>query len=370
MRMHDDAPTPVTPFTVYRAVLLAFGLVVVVLLFSDLVGLVLLILLAAIVAVPLSAVADRLERLHVPRAVGAPMTLLCALAVIGGVITLLVPTFVQEGGRLVDELPSIVKSLNHTLSNVTSGSSTTDLGHSIQKWLNGLTDHPQRLLGPATTVASTLSGTVTAALVVFFTALFAAIYPQPLRSGIVRLAPPRHRERVEQIMGRLATAYLGWLGGLAVGMLVLGTLTYAGLALIGLPFALVFAVLTALASVVPYYGALLSYIPPIALALTISPVKALLVLAICIIVHFVEGNLVSPLVMARAVKLHPALVAAGVLAVERLVGFAGLFVAVPVLATVKILVEELWIRTIEREDAAHAEPADSPPEHAPLPLPR
>jgi predicted PurR-regulated permease PerM len=77
-----------------------------------------------------------------------------------------------------------------------------------------------------------------------------------------------------------------------------------------------------------------------------------------LVAHFVEGDLVSPLVMARAVKLHPALVAAGVLAVERLLGLVGLLVAVPVLVTVKILVEEVWIRAIESEAAASGEETD------------
>jgi predicted PurR-regulated permease PerM len=359
--MFDGSPTPITPRTLYRAVLLAFALFVVVALFSELIGLLVLLLLAAIVAVPLSAAADRLERLHVPRAVGVPATLVFAIAVIAGVVTLLVPTFVHEGTKFVDSLPATVRSLNSTIRHASGAGGGTNLGHTVQKWVDGYTKHPQRLLGPATTVASTVTGAVTAALVVLFTAMFAAIYPRPLHDGIVRLAPPRHRPRLAEILGRLASAYLGWLAGLVVGMTVLGTLTYAGLTAIGLPYALVFAVLTALASVVPYYGALLSYIPPIALALTISPGKALLVLAISLAVHFIEGMIVEPLIMARAVRLHPALVAAGVIIVERLLGFAGLFVAVPVLATVKILVEEVWIRSIEDGEGVELEPARPPP---------
>jgi len=354
--------TPVSAGTVYRAVLLAGALVLAAALFADIVGLVLLILLAAIVAVPLSAAADRLERLHVPRGVGAPLTLVAAIVVVVAVIALLVPTFVSEGERLVDEIPAIVSDLNHTLSRLTSGDDTTDVGNSIQRWIDGYTDHPQRLLGPAAALASSLGGVVTATLVVLFTALFSAIYPQPLRAGIVRLTPPRFRPRTRVIMHRLATAYLGWLTGLAASMAVLGMLTYAGLSLAGLPFALVFAVLTGIATVVPYYGAILSYVPPVAVALTISPTKAVLVLAISLVAHFVEGNLVSPLIMARAVRLHPAVVAAGVLVVERLFGFAALLVAVPVMVTIKILVEEIWIRGIESgENGASDEAVDIGP---------
>jgi predicted PurR-regulated permease PerM len=98
---------------------------------------------------------------------------------------------------------------------------------------------------------------------------------------------------------------------------------------------------------VPYYGALVSAVPPILLALTISPGMALLVGLVYLVAHQLEGNVIEPLVMARAVELHPALVAVGVIAVERLFGFAGLLVAVPILVTVKILVTELWVRPLE-----------------------
>jgi len=376
-------PSPVTAATVYRAVLLALVLVGVVLIFSDLVYLLLMLLLAAVIAVPLSAAADRLQRRHVPRGISVPLTFVVALVVIGGIIAALVPTFIHEGQHFIDELPSLLTSLNHTFHDIGGGKNNTNIGSSAKDWINGYIDKPQRLLGPATTVASTVGGIVTAVLVVVFTALFSAIFPDSLRAGIVRLAPPRHRPTARLILHRLGTAYLAWLVGLLASMAVLGVVTYVGLTLIGLPFALVFAVLTAMATVVPYYGALLSYIPPLIVGLTISVPKGLLVILISLIAHFIEGNLVSPLIMARAVRLHPALVAAGVVAVERLVGFAGLIVAVPVIVTVKILVEETWIRGIETgEDAATGEAvrpgeavdvvaADAPPAHPPrLVLPR
>jgi predicted PurR-regulated permease PerM len=139
-------------------------------------------------------------------------------------------------------------------------------------------------------------------------------------------------------------------------MVVLGALTYAGLRLAGLPYAVLFATLTAVSMVVPYFGALLSAVPPIALALTISPGKALIVAAIYLVTHQIEGNLIEPLVMARAVEIHPAIVALGIVAVERLFGFLGLMVAVPIIVTVKILVEELWVRAIEAPHAGRAPP--------------
>jgi hypothetical protein len=98
--------------------------------------------------------------------------------------------------------------------------------------------------------------------------------------------------------------------------------------------------------IVPYFGALASSIPPILYALTISPQKAILVGIIYLLAHQVEGNLIQPLVVARTVKLHPAVVAIGVVAVDQLFGFIGLLVAVPVIATATILVDELWVKPL------------------------
>jgi predicted PurR-regulated permease PerM len=96
-------------------------------------------------------------------------------------------------------------------------------------------------------------------------------------------------------------------------------------------------------------------IPPVLLALTHSPQLALLVLFVYIVVQQIEGNVIVPLVMAQTVKLHPAVIAIGVVLVGRLFGYVGLLVAVPILSTLVILVEETWVRRVE------ARPADSAP---------
>jgi predicted PurR-regulated permease PerM len=142
--------------------------------------------------------------------------------------------------------------------------------------------------------------------------------------------------------------------GLGVAMLVLGVIFYVGLRIVGLDFALVFSVLSALAVVVPYFGALASGIPPVLFALTYSPGKALAVLAVYVFAHQVEGNIIAPLVMARAIRLHPALIAVGVVVIGELLGAIGLIVAVPILAATVVLTDELWVKPLERRHRVEA----------------
>jgi predicted PurR-regulated permease PerM len=336
----------ITPGVLYRTILLAFGLVVLGLIFQELIQLVLAVLIVVIIAAPLSAFATFLRRFKIPRGFGAPLGLLIGLAALGGLIYSIVPVFSHEVNDFSQSLPTIVAQIGHRLGRLT-GTSQSHLGQQIQHFINGYTQHPTKLLGPLESIGASLAGAVAAILVVLLTALYTAINPDPLLEGILRVVPPAKRGEAKHILGRLRTAYIGWLRGLIIGMLVLGGLTYLGLRIIGIRYAEFFAVFTAVAMIVPYFGALASMIPPVLFALTISPTKAIIVAALYIVTHQVESNMIQPLVVARVVELHPAVVAIGVVAVDTLFGFVGLIVAVPILVTIKILIEELWIKRVE-----------------------
>src|SRR5581483_6686045 len=305
----------VTPSTLYRAVLLAFGLVVAGLIFEQIITLVPAVLIVVIIALPLGAFATALQRLRIPRPIGAVLGLLLGLAAIGGLLALLVPVFSHEINQFVNALPSIVDSVRHRLGRLT-GTSPTRIGTQMQHFVDTYTHHPTKLLGPLTSVGEGVIAGIATVIVILLTALYTAINPEPLMQGFVRLTTPSKRVVAERILARLRVAYLGWLRGLAIGMLVLGSLTYLGLRIAGVGFAAFFAIFTAIAMIVPYFGALLSSIPPILYALTISPGKAIIVAVIYIVTHQVESNIIQPLVVARTVELHPALVAVGVVAVD------------------------------------------------------
>jgi predicted PurR-regulated permease PerM len=148
-------------------------------------------------------------------------------------------------------------------------------------------------------------------------------------------------------MERLRKSWVGWMEGVIVDMFVTGTLLYAGLTIIGLDFAIFFAVFSALLVVVPYFGSIVGGIPPVLFAFTDSPEQALLTLIVYVLVQQIEGNVVIPLVMAQRVKLHPALIAIGVVVVGQLFGYLGLFVAVPIISMAVILGDELWVKPNE-----------------------
>jgi predicted PurR-regulated permease PerM len=343
--MPDTHRAPVA----YKAVFLAAALLVLGLLFRQLATLMLAVLMTIIIAIPLSAGATRLERHGFPRAVGALTTLLAGLAVVAGILALIIPTFIDQTNEFVDDVPGIVHDLEVTIGDIT-GNRPSEVGNDIQDFLRGYTDDPERLIGPITAIGFGVAGVLAALVVMLITAYYMAVRPQPLVEGALRLVPPSRRRHARAVMDRLRTAWIGWMQGVAVDMFISGTLLYIGLSIIGLDFAILFAVLTALLVVVPYFGAFVGGIPPVLFALTDSPGKALAVLAVYILVQQIEGNIIIPVVMSRTTRLHPALIAIGVVVVGQLFGVVGLFVAVPIISAAVILTEEIYVREIE---AAH-----------------
>src|SRR5918994_2124593 len=183
------------PQVVYRAVLLAAGLLLFGLLFRQLVTLLLAMLVTVIVSIPLAAAAQRLERFGIPRPVGALLTLLGGVGALGLLIYLLIPPFVDQTNEFVDDVPSIVANLEKVYADVT-GQSAGEVGDKVQRFFERYTDEPDRLIGPLTSIGLNVAGILGALVLILITAYYMAIRPQPPVEGLLRLGPPPRREHL------------------------------------------------------------------------------------------------------------------------------------------------------------------------------
>jgi predicted PurR-regulated permease PerM len=335
-----------TPHVAYRAVLLAAGLLLFGLLFRQLVTLLLAILITIVVAIPLAAAATRLQRHGVPRPLGALLGLVSGLGVLALIITLLIPPFVDQTDRFVKNVPNVVDDLENVYADWT-GQDPGQVGDRVQKFFEKWTNDPERLIGPITSIGLNIAGVLGALVLILITAYYMAIKPEPLVDGLVRLFPPPRRDHARFVLDRIRRSWIGWMEGVAIDMLATFVLLWIGLTVIGLDYAIFFAVLSALLVVVPYFGAIAGAIPPVLFALTDSPGKAILALVVYLAVQQFESNITIPIVMSQRTRMHPAMIAIGVVVVGQLFGFVGLFVAVPILSLLVITTEEFWVKPVE-----------------------
>jgi predicted PurR-regulated permease PerM len=330
-----------------RAVLLAAALVGGWLLFRELASLFVVVIITIVLSLPLEAAASAVQRRGLPRAVGALVALVAILGAVAGILFLAIPPFADELQRLADQLPALIDRLRERLGQ-TVGAEPAHSGQSLQRSVQNVIDRPQGLLGPIAQIGMGIAGAAATIILVLVGAFYIAVNPRPLVDGVLRMFPPERRVWVDEALQDIRSSWVGWLYGVLADMAVTGVLLYIGLTLVGLDYALVFAVFSALCVVVPYFGSVAGGIPPVLFALAEkSATAALITLGVYLLVQQIEGNVIIPIVMARAVNLHPAVVLVGVVLVGNLLGFVGLFVAVPIISATIVLVRELWVRRIE-----------------------
>ncbi len=177
-------------------------------------------------------------------------------------------------------------------------------------------------------------------------ALYMVSNPRPLVNGVLALFPLERRGRVEEILMLIRERVSGWIIGQIAAIVLIFVLTWIGLAALGVEYAFTLAVLTGVLEIIPFFGPILAAVPPTLIAFADSPTKALMVVVIYVAIHQIEAHIVSPMVMARSVQLHPVLVILAVLAMGDLLGLVGVILAVPAAAVVTVLLDELYVKPL------------------------
>lgn len=195
-----------------------------------------------------------------------------------------------------------------------------------------------------TGIAGAFSGTFTAVanlVLILFVGLYLAVEPDLYRRGVVFITPDAQRERVTHLLAQATSTLRYWLFGTLLSMLTIGVLTWIGLKLIGVPLALILAVIAGLFAFIPNIGPVLSAVPAILLSLLEGPKVALYVALLYICVQTIESYLITPFIQRRTVSLPPALTIGAQFLLGMLAGVPGLFVATPLAAVGLTVVQSL-----------------------------
>ncbi|WP_331716726.1 AI-2E family transporter [Micromonospora inositola] len=288
-----------------------------------------------------------LLRARFPRSLATGVVLVGGLAAVIGTLTLVVNEFIQGVPDLTDKSSQGVRQIQDWLKTGPLHLSDSQLNRYIdeaQRWVNGNTNtFTSSALSATATLAEVLTGTI---LVLFATFFF-------LRDGnkiwrfLVRLLPVAARWKVDDA-GRAswstlgayvrATVLVAFIDAVGIGIF---------LVIFDIPFAFPLAALVFLGAFIPIVGAALSGGVAVLVALVDSgPIKALIILGVVIGVQQLEGHVLQPLIMGRAVAIHPLAVIIGIAAGVVLAGITGALVAVPLIAVLNTAVRRLAARTV------------------------
>ncbi|GGJ06376.1 UPF0118 membrane protein YrrI [Alicyclobacillus cellulosilyticus] len=297
--------------------------------------------IAMICSYLLQPLVDILVRRRMPRG-AAILTIYLAFILLSAVAVLnAIPLVSRQLTDLSQHLPSLVQQADAWIDGLAH--KRQYLPEALRRGIEAaLNRAEQNVTLYAAGVLSMLTNTLSFIFMLFvipFLVFYLLKDGQAIGRAVVHLTPAKYRQAMRDILAGIDDTLGRYVRGQLLVMLVVGVLTYAGLLVVGMPYALLLALFVALTNVIPYLGPFLGAAPGLLLALSISPQMALKVLVVNVIVQQLEGNLVSPQIMGRTLQLHPMAIVAALLLGEQVGGVLGLIVAVPALAVLKVI----WI---------------------------
>jgi predicted PurR-regulated permease PerM len=324
------------------------------------------LILAGAIVFLLNPVVTRLQHRHIPRALGTAFSYLGVAAAVGLTVLLVAPLATDQYNELAEEWPELREDLEEQIDDLSERSVEDDWPIEIptyaelERQFSGDTEadadgdgsiseeERQERFADQLDTARELLLRVFHVGIIFVLAPIIAFYMlvdlPHIRATMRSLVPVRARGDVMVVARRLSTAIGGYFRGQLAVAFVVGVMASIGMLVIDLPFWLIVGMVAGLFNMIPLIGPWVGAVPGIIIALTTGGglSQAIWVAVVMAGVQQIDNHFISPIVMQRAVKLHPAVVMLALLAGGTLGGFFGLLMAVPAAATLKIVVGHAW----------------------------
>lgn len=325
-----------------RTVLGALALVVIGLLTWELRWVLLVLFGAVVLAVALDVPITLLRRLLPLNRPAALIVVLVSLVLLGGVLgQLLLPELLEQIKQLTTLLPVLALRLSSLARQVDW---LPDLEQQLMAL--GTWERLQPLGGQLLGLAGGAANTTIQMLLMALLAILLALDPRSHQKVIVSLTPSFWRPQMQKLLGESRQALGGWLAGMTLSAVSVFLLTWAGLALLGVPLALLSSLVCGLLTFVPTIGPTAASLLPLAVGLLVSPAKMLQVLVLRLILQNAEAFLLTPVLLRRTVNLLPTVALTAQLCLGALLGLPGVLLALPLVVVLQVLFEEVLVKEV------------------------
>ena len=342
----------------WRLLVIGAALGAVVWVVSQLSMLVISVSIALIFTALLLTPVDWLHRHGVPRGGAVALVLLGGLALLGGLMTFVVRQFIAGLPELSGEVTRSIESARNWLTDGPLGLSGEQIENAGNSAIEAIRNNQEQLTTGAITTATTVTQLVTGLFLVLFAVIFLLHGGRNIWQFVTKLVPSNARERVRTAGAKGFGSLVGFVRATFFVALVDAVGIGAGLALMGIPLALPLASLVFLGAFIPVVGAVVTgFLAVIVALLSKGFVFALLTLGLVLAVQQLEGNVLQPLVMGRAVKIHPLAVLLAITAGAILAGIVGALLAIPLVAFANTAVRHL-LSGDEPDPAADGPPGE------------
>ena len=257
------------------------------------------------------------------------------------IAALIVPEFIAQVNELITRIPNFLKSINTFINDTFKSTADFDLSsvkesliNTINNFVNNFTS--ENLTGIVEKLSSSIkvvSNFVLGILIAFYLSLDF----KNVNKYVSILVPNRFHEDIKKITTPLNEMLRNYVNGTLLSCLFVMILSLIGFLISGVSSPLLFAIFCAITNLIPYFGPYIGGIPVILIGFTMNPYVGFGCLITVVLVQFLEGNILNPLIVGKAVDLHPVILMLSLLVFEYFFGIFGMVIAVPIVATIKIV---------------------------------
>ncbi|MFC1622631.1 AI-2E family transporter [Patescibacteria group bacterium] len=299
-----------------------------------------LLFVAVILASVFDPWVDWLQKYKIPRSISILTIYIILIALLSLIIVLMVPPIAEQVGQLARNFPIYYEKIVSGFSNSPEGVQQMTLPETLQTL--------SASLGQTTkSVFSTLTGIfggLASFLVVLVITFYLTVEENMIKRTINYLVPRTKRKYIVDLIDRMQLKMGLWLRGQLALMIVVGILTYIGLTILGVKYALLLALIAGLLEVIPFVGPWLSGIPAVIVGFSDSLLKVVLIIGLYFVVQQLENSIIVPKVMQKAVGLNPIIVITAIMIGGKLGGVVGALLAVPVAAAIGVYISDIMPR--------------------------
>ncbi len=279
------------------------------------------------------------EKRKVSHLFAVTVTFVCFMFTILALIGLVVPVLQKEIQEIANDLPQYISQIQNYIKEIADFFMAFDLGPEIIDYILSFSTK----LTPFLEEVATFSVSVISGFIDIFFILFIVFYLlydfKNIRLMLIKILPVQYRKIGEDIIGLIDRNVGNYIRGNFIRCLIVGVLTGFVLFLVGMPYSLLLGITAGVLNIILYIGPYIAAVP--ALILSFSPLtpSPVIVILIYLIVQIIDGTVLSPLLLGRAVKLKPITVIISLLIGQQLAGFLGMILSTPIAGIIRSLLE-------------------------------
>lgn len=320
---------------------------------ADITQILLIFFIAILFSAALTPTVNSLQKYKIPRGVSVLGIFLIMLFILGFFVSQLIPLVATQLIELAKSLTSLIEKIGNGDVNIPFGDrlepmiqdflshiDRETLINEVKTRLESFAGELQGLAGDTFGVIKTIFNGIFNFVLVLILTFFLVVSGKDVNDFFVSLFPSKHGAYIVNKIETIQQKIGYWLRGQVILMFLMFGLSLTGLLILGIDNALTLAMMTGIAELIPVVGPIAAGIPAVLVAFNESPWLVLWMLGLIILLQQIEGNILVPLVMRKAVGLSPIIIILAMMIGLQKLGIVGMIMAIPVATTVSIFVKE------------------------------